>query len=593
MNSVCLRPILVSLLLISSTAASAEEPIVVTATRTAQIADESLAPVIVIDRSQIEQSQAIDIADLLRQHAGLDVGRNGGPGQPTSLFIRGTDSNHVLVMVNGVKINPGTIGGADLQNIDPDLIQRIEIVKGPRSALYGSEAIGGVINIITRRQTHGLDGNAYVGAGRYDTHKAGAGLHFGSNTYRAGIDVGTIDTNGFPTRTDSDIASGFDNRSLNLYFGKRFGAVNAELSHWQAGGTSDYLDFSLAPLSQDFINRVTALRMDTALQDNWTSTLRLSQAEDNIDQNQSSDFAHTRRDAVDWQNDLQLTTAQLLTAGLYASREHVASRVFGTGFAEKTDVKAIFVQDDISLGHHRILAAIRHTHHDAFGGHITWDAEYGYHFNPHTRLNAAIGTAFRAPDSTDRFGFGGDPNLKAETARNIELGLHHQLNEQQTFTLSAFDNRIKNLIEYDLTSNKLMNIGRARIRGIEAGYDIKLRLWGIHIEAIAQNPKDEVSGEILARRAKRTLTASTFYDTGRYRIDVNWLVTGKRKDSPFSNIYNAGYGLLNITALVHLTPQWILQGRMENLTDKHYTLADGYNIAGRSLYMEIRYGYKG
>ncbi len=587
-----LRPFAAGLLVISGTAVAAEQPIIITATRTAQIADESLASVIVIDREQIVQSQATDIADLLREHAGLDIARNGGPGQPASLFIRGAESNHVLVMVDGVKINPGTLGGAPLQNIDPDLIERIEIVKGPRSALYGSDAVGGVINIITRRNVSGLDGSAYLGAGRYDTRKAGAGLHKGGDDYRAGIDVGYTDTAGFPSQTASAINNGYDNRSINLYGGKRFGGTNVELSHWQAGGTSDYLDFSLAPLSEDYANRVTALKVDAAPQDNWTTALHLSRAVDDIDQNQSSDYDHTRRDTLDWQNNLQLNAAQLLTAGLYFAREHTSSSVFGSGFSDKTETKALYAQDDMTLGQHRLLLATRYSDNDAFGQHATWDGEYGYHFSQRTRFSAAVGTAFRAPDATDRFGFGGDPNLKPETSRNIELGLHHQLNNNQSLALSAFDNRIKNLIEYDLATSKLMNIGRARIHGIEASYDIQARPWGAHIEAIAQDPRDEVSGEPLARRAKRTLTASLFYDAGRYRVGVDWLATGQRKDSPFSTTYDAGYALLNLTAQTRLTPQWTLQGRVENITDKKYTLADGYNTAERSLYVELRYGYK-
>jgi vitamin B12 transporter len=591
MSRITLRLCAASLPFISGFTFAAEQPIIVTATRTAQIADESLAPVIVIDRAQIEQSQAIDVAGLLREHAGLDIGRNGGPGQPVSLFMRGTESNHVLVMVDGVKINPGTIGGAALQNIDPELIERIEIVKGPRSDLYGSEAIGGVINIITRRAATGVD--AYAGAGRYDTRKIGAGLHKGGDAYRAGVDVGYSDTGGFPTRTASDIASGYDNRSLNLYVGKQLGGVDAELSHWQAGGTSDYLDYSLAPLSQDYANRVTALKLNAAPRDDWTTTLRLSRVVDDIDQNQSSDFAHTRRDALDWQNDVQFTAAQLFTAGLYASRDRASSSVFGSAFDDNAKTRAVYVQDDATFGPHRLLVAARYGHHDAFGGHATWDAEYGYYFTPSTRLSAALGTAFRAPDATDRFGFGGDPDLQAETSRNIELGLHHRFDTRQSLALSAFDNYIKNLIEYDLASSKLMNIGRARIRGIETAYDIQARPWGAHIEAIVQEPKDEVSGEPLARRAKHTLTASLYYDAGRYRLGTDWLVTGKRKDSAFSDVYNAGYALLNLTALMHVNKRWTLQGRVENLTDKRYTLADGYNTAGRSLYVELRYAHKG
>ena len=143
------------------------QQIVVTATREKQDLERTMAPVLVIDRDEIELSLARDLADLLRFHAGLEISRNGGTGQTTSLFVRGTDSNHVLVMIDGIKINPGTIGGAAIQNIRPDMIQRIEVVKGPRSSLYGSDAIGGVINVITRKADGQMEFTA--GAGRYGT----------------------------------------------------------------------------------------------------------------------------------------------------------------------------------------------------------------------------------------------------------------------------------------------------------------------------------------------------------------------------------------------------------------------------------------
>ncbi len=137
--------------LVSVAAPAAEPEIIVTATRRAQSADEALAAVTVITRAEIEAAQAQDLAELLRFHAGLDIGRNGGAGQPASLFLRGTESNHTLVLLDGVRLNPGTIGGAPWQNLDPNLIERIEIVRGPRSSLYGPDAIGGVIQIFTRR----------------------------------------------------------------------------------------------------------------------------------------------------------------------------------------------------------------------------------------------------------------------------------------------------------------------------------------------------------------------------------------------------------------------------------------------------------
>ena len=576
--------------------AADETPIVVTATRTAQVADQALAPVIVIDRATIERTAAIDVADLLRFHAGIDIGRNGGPGQPASVFMRGTDSNHTLVMVDGVKINPGTIGGAALQNIAPDLIQRIEIVKGPRSSLYGSEAIGGVINIITRRAHDGAQGRFGVGVGSFDTRRFNVGAGYGRADARIGFDASALTTGGFPARVESGIDSGHRNLSLNTYAGRRLGAFDVDVSHWQARGNTEYFNFLLAPLDQDFKNSASALSLKTSPRDAWTSTLRLSQVVDEIEQNQSSDYAHTRRNQLDWQNDVQLDERQLLTAGLWASHERTDSRVFGSGFNVTTDVTALFVQDDITLGAHRVLLAARHTEHEGFGGHATWDAEYGYQWTPRTRLTAAVGTGFRAPDATDRFGFGGNPSLAPETSRNIELGVRHALNARQTLTLNAFDNRIKDLVTFSDPDGFFgplpganQNVERARIRGVELAYTYRLQPITLRIEGIVQDPKNKTTDELLARRAQRSLTAALVYDLGVYQLGADFIAQSRRKDSDFSNAYNAGYGLLNLTAEWRVQRDWSLAGRFENVFDQNYALANGYNTAGRSLMIEARY----
>lgn len=582
--------------LVSVLNAAEEAPVLVTSTRTAQTADQTLAPVIVINLDTIERNAAGDIADLLRFHAGIDIGRNGGPGQSTSVFIRGTDSNHALVMIDGIKINPGTIGGAALQNISPDLVERIEIVKGPRSSLYGSEAIGGVINIITRRGDGDMKGHFGVGVGSYGTRTFDVGTHYGRDNARAGFDASAFVTSGFPTRRGSDIDRGHEKLSFNAYAGRRFGPLDVEFSHWQAQGTTEYLDFLLAPMDQDFKNSASAVTLKGAPRDNWISTLRISQTVDEIDQNQSSDFAHTRRNQFDWQNDLQLGDRQLLTAGLWASHERTSSSIFGSGFNETTDVFAPYVQDDITFGSHHVLLAARHTHHENFGGHATWDAEYGYQLTQATRITAAIGTGFRAPDATDRFGFGGNPNLEPETSRNIELGLRHAFTRRQTLAINAFDNRIKNLIEFSDPDGFLgpqtgrnENIEQARIRGVEVSYTLRLEPFTLQIEGIAQHPKNESTGDLLARRAKRSVTTSLVYDRGPYQLGVDVIAQSQRKDSAFSNSINAGYGLVNLTAQWRLQRDWRLIGRLENVFDKDYALADGFNTAGRSVMIEARY----
>lgn len=571
-------------------AATEADAVVVTATRTAQLADQVLAPVIVITREKIERSQAADVADLLRFHAGLDLGRNGGPGQATSLFLRGTNSDHTLVMLDGVRINPATIGGAALHNIDPALVERIEIVKGPRSSLYGSEAIGGVINIITRRAAQGVAAEVSAGGGSYDTRKLTANLRHGRDSARFGIDISRQETDGYPPRTVSDVDRGHDNTSLNAHVGYRVGEVDVELSHFEARGNTEYLDsFTVPPeLDQDFRNAATALTLAATPTAMWATRLQVSQVRDEIDQNQGADFAHTDRRMLDWQNDLQVGSNRLLTAGVWLMREEVTAAVFGSGFDEDTDTRAVYLQDSAEFGAHSLLAAARYTDHDAFGGHLTWDAGYGYRLSEATRLTAAAGTAFRAPDSTDRFGFGGNPDLEPEESRQVELGLRHRLSPAQRVSLNLFRNEIDNLIEFDfITTNQMVNLGKARIRGVEAAWNYSAAGWYAGVEAIVQDPESRASGQALPRRAKRSMTAAFGYDSGRYQLGLDVLASAERRDSDFSDVRLPGYGLANLHAAVWLTPQWVVRARVENLFDKDYALADGFNTADRSWFLQL------
>ncbi|MCZ6881180.1 MAG: TonB-dependent receptor plug domain-containing protein, partial [Gammaproteobacteria bacterium] len=238
------------------------QQIVVTATREKQTLASTLAPVLVIDREEIELSLARDLADLLRFHAGLEISRNGGTGQTTSVFVRGTDSNHVLVMIDGIKINPGTIGGAAIQNIRPQMIQRIEIVKGPRTSLYGSDAIGGVINVITRKADGKVEFTA--GAGRYGAYDRGAAVSWRDEGNALYASFSRFNTDGFPVRTGSNVDRGYDNNSARLQGNTRLGKLDLELSFWQASGTSEYLDFFAQPVSQDYRNQTLTLGLGFA-----------------------------------------------------------------------------------------------------------------------------------------------------------------------------------------------------------------------------------------------------------------------------------------------------------------------------------------
>ena len=576
---------------LSTHAADKLYPVVVTATRTAESADETLSPMIVIDAATIAQNPGADVADLLRQYTGIEIGRNGGPGQTTSIFIRGTNNNHALVMVDGVKINPGTIGGASIQNIEPSIIERIEVVKGPRSTLYGSDAIGGVINIITKRAKLGTQYDVAVGAGSYDTKSLKLNAQNRTTEKAAGIQISGTNSRGFSTLSTSTVDRGYDNLSINLYGSQKIGASNVEVSHWRVTGKVEYLDYSLIPIDQNFRNDTTAVTIKNSPTSNWGSTVKLSHFTDKIQQNQSADFVETARNVLDWQNDVQLGKSNLLTAGLLLSAENAAYLSYGA-FDVDTTVGAMFVQDIWEHQAHKLVIGARYTKHETFGTHTTWSMEYGYRVNSQLKLIIANNSGFRAPDSTDRFGYGGYINLKPETSVNSEIGLRYLITPQQRLELNAFDNKIDNLFRYNNLTLLLENINETEIKGVEILYGFAAQHWALRASAAVQNPYDITNNQQLLRRAKHIYNVYGGYKTDSSDTGLNISYSGNRPDIDavtFATVYDEAYTLLNLTSRYQFTRQLALAGRLENLTNENYVLAAGYKTPERSLFLELQY----
>jgi vitamin B12 transporter len=568
--------------------------VVVTATRVPTPIEEVLAPVIVIDRDAIERSAAGDVTELLRFHAGLDVSRNGGPGQTTAVFIRGAESNHTLVLVDGVRINPGTIGLAALQNIPPSMVERIEIVKGPRSALYGTDAIGGVINVITRRGAR--DGwAAEVGYGDYDTRQAS--LNGGVATERLEFDLGVswLDSAGFPTRTLDDTDRGYDNLSASAQLRADLGAAEVALRHWRAEGTSEYSDFFLSPVDQDFENSTSALSVEWPVGEAARAKVSASRLDDRTRQNQSPDYLRTVRDSADAQIDWQVSRAHALGAGAMFTREQASSESYGDTLRADTDTVTLFAQDRIEAGRHRALLALGYTDHETAGGAVTWNVEYGYQLVNATQVYGLAGTGFRAPDATDRYGFGGNPALEPERSRNVEAGVRHRMKDRHALSLAAFRNDIDDLIEfvtisYDPFDGVNRNVEEARIEGIEATYEYDAAPWHARVEAIHQDPRNLTTDEVLLRRARDSLTVSVQRAFGRFDFGLDVLAAGERKDFGWPEAVTLdGYVLANFTARWQVTPAVAIVGRIENLLDEQYELAHTFNTPDRGVYVALRY----
>jgi len=587
--------------------------VTVTATRTPLIADQEVAPVIVIGPEQLQLAQGQDVGAVLRQYAGLDVAQSGGPGQPESLFLRGANSNQTLVMIDGVRINPDNGFGSALQNIRLQDVERIEIVKGPRASLYGSDAVGGVINIITKKASHGLQYGAHAGAGRYGTYDTGAKLSYGDDAVSAGVSADDYHTDGFPSVAGAPFDSGNQDRSLQAYGRMKLGGLDLSLDHWQSKGYTQYIEagfnppFALTPFDEDFQDQTTGFGVKGHPAADWLSGLDLSHMVDEVDQLETDpfnlppapDYVHTQRNAVDWQNDLAVSDSQLLTLGLYTEAEHTATESFGSLYDESHRVNALYAEDDLDLGAQRLVLAGRDTHDQEFGNHLTWNVDYGYDLSPATKLTAGIGTAFRAPTAAERFGFDGNPDLKPETSQNLELGLRQKLGERQSLGVSLFQNRLDDLIVFQpmpTPSNPFggenENVDQARVRGLELEHLLDFGAWTWRNEAIFQDPRDQVTGTTLLRRAKRSLTSSLDWRDDRSTAGLSLLLTGARPDLDFTTgapTTDAGYALLSASFHRDLGAGFGLLLRVDNLLDTRYQTANGFNTAGRSLFLQLEY----
>ena len=593
---------------------------IVTATRVPQAADQALEPVIVIDRAALEDSLAIDVGDVLRFHAGIDIGRTGGPGQPLSVFIRGANSDQLIVMIDGVRINSGTQTLAPLMNISPELFDRIEIVKGPRSAIYGTDAIGGVINLITRTDApSGAD--VLLDYGRYGSGEFAVDGNYTLDQTSVQAALTGQQSAGFPTYVGDTIDSGYKNLSGTAAVSSHIGGIELGARYYQATGATQYAnavynaDFtafqSFTPLNEDFSNSLLALHASGDLTDIWHMRLGLSRVVDDLHQqqadpfatNNASDFDYTSRDTIDWQNDVKIASSwlnQTLTFGAIVYDEKTNSLSYGTGYSIDTHAQTYYLQDQLDMGSNRLLLATGLAHYPGFGDHQTWNAEYGYAVTTGTLLTLSAGTAFRAPSATDRFGFGGNPDLRPESSRNFEVGIKSRIDEHQEVTLAAFQDTIDELIVFVNDPTNLLyggeneNVDRARIRGIEASWQLHADPWSVRAEASLQDPRDLVDDAQLLRRTKRSFTLSGARTIGRGELGVDMLLAGPRADIDAVSgdpLQDGGYLLAGVRGKLNLTPAWSVSARLDNALNRHYELANGYNTAGRSASIATRYSF--
>lgn len=587
--------------------AAALSPVIVTATRTAITADEALSSVTVITRADIERLQPLSVPDLLSGLPGLSFANSGGYGQQTSLFMRGSNSTHTLLLVDGVRVASVSAGLAAFEQIPVEQIERIEVVRGPRSSLYGADAIGGVIQIFTRRGTPGggLQPSFSVTTGSHHLLRGQAGLAGGDEHAWYHLGVGAQYTRGinscrvgaaeafagcFADEPDRDP---FRNKNLSAGGGYRWDN-GAELSGtWLRSLGEIHFDGSYQNRSRT-LQQVAGSSFSLNPLPAWKTTLGVGQNLDRYDNYENRDFVgyiYSRRNQASWQNDLSVADNQLLTLGADWQGEHIDS---DTGFlASRRHNTGAYAQYQGSFGRHELQLSARRDHNGQFGNHNTGAAAWGYRFEHGLRLSASYGSAFHAPTFNDLYyPYGsGNPLLKPEQSRSAELGLSQQQGAWH-WALNAYQTRIDQLIALD-ASYFPGNISKARIRGVEGQLGGNLAGWQLQGYLGWLQPRNEDGGandgKLLPRRRARTARVDLDRRFGAFGLGATVNAAGPGYDDAANRHRLGGYATTDLRASWHFAPDWQLEARLANVLDHRYETVWYFNQPGRAAFLTLRY----
>ena len=574
---------------------------VVTGGRIPQKLSDALRSVVVITASQIEASGQLTLGEVLQLYGGVEMASNGGPGSPVAIFMRGANSTHTLVMLDGMRLQSATSGTTAFENIPPSQIERIEIVPGPVSGLYGSDAIGGVIQIFTKSGRYSPGASVSAAVGSYGTRSLDASFTGARERTEYAVSAAHVQTDGFsatnpgvPFGQYNPDDDGYRNASLSAKVLHHFDASNelgaAALysrgsAHFDDGPANDsHTDQGLTTWSIHSRNQLTGA---------WESLLRVGSSRDD-----STSFAafpgafRTDENQALWQNTYRLGGAALVAGAEYLGQEVAASADFTT---TKRTIRSIFAGVTGDYGDHGIQANVRRDDNSQFGAPTSGSVAYGYRFAPGARARLAYGKAFHAPTFNDLYypGFS-NPALVPEQSRNREVGLDYEAGTQR-IAATYFDNRISDLIVFVFDpvtfEGAPVNLAKARIHGLELSYRGRwLGTW-VRAQLTVQDPRSEPDGLLLQRRAKRHASVSATRDTGPWRFGVELYANGERFDSadesPASRMH--GYALVNLTAERRLGNDWSIALRWNNVGDTKYELAQGFNTPGSNVLLTVKW----
>ncbi|WP_340600904.1 TonB-dependent receptor plug domain-containing protein [Acinetobacter sp. HZNU-JH01] len=570
------------------------DTIVVTASRSEQKISEVPARINIIEPKILEQSPIASLPQLLQTDASINMVQSGGYGQTASIFLRGGNSNQTLVLRDSVRLNSTTSGTASLPFIDTTDIKQIEVLKGPASVLYGTDAISGVVQLISKTPEKT---SAFVTSeiGENKTYKSVVGADLAENGFYAQIRGQRLETDGTPVKDIKNAPdASFDQKGYSAKIGVEKEQYAALVDYNENQGYSDY-DSSGKLVSQDFKNEIINVKGRLNLLENLALHARFSQFKDEIDQNDSTDFVHSKTQESEIYGQWGFAPNQKLLVGV--THRNIDGDVisYGTPYQEDIDSTGYYIQHKYDQAGLNTQVGIRVEDNEKFGTHTVAQGSVRYQVLPLTSIYANIGSAFKAPTLNDMYAYGGNPDLKPEESLSYEIGLDQKLAYNISTGLSLYTTEVDNLIAFDGVLNQMSNVEKAKMEGSELylkwqGENLFTNLSYNYVRA-----KDKKNDEDLSRRPRQNIALTTGWTDEQYTFSTTMLANGDYDNSAFDNIQIPGHFRVDMHGRYKVNKNIDVFANIQNVGDSKYRTVYGggsyYINGGRQASAGVTFRY--
>ena len=568
------------------------EPVVVTATRTAEPLGTTLRDITVVDADALRLAGVVDIMDALRWVPGIELSQVG-PGATPSIFVRGANSNQTLILIDGQRIGSSFSGLSALQHLNIDQIDRIEVLRGPAASLYGADAVGGVIQIITRRD-RGFA--ARLAGGEWQSRQLSINAGLGNSANGVSVNVSQNASRGYNGIVNpADYSYNPDRDGYRFNTAQINGTLSPSpqlklgLSAFETRGTAQYDgDASYNDRIKSVVNNATA-NAEFQATSAWLTSLRLGTGGEKSTFDSTFPGSYqTRHDQLAWQNTLRVNSLLNLLAALERRRESVS----GTDTLPITTRRttSALVGGDWGSDSWRFNTSLRLDDSNQYGTRTTSGASFGYRFSPAIRIALNAGTSFKAPTFNDLYYPGyANPTLKPERGQSVDASLHW-LSDASRLSATAYQSNVRDLIQFECDASfncAPQNVSRARLQGLTLAGATRTAEFLIEGNVDFGDHKNTTTDKDLARRARQHAALKISGDVLGTTAGIEVLASGKRYDNANNSRTLPGYALLNLHASKIVVPGLRIGVRVENATDRDYQLAYGYATGGRRVWLTL------